>query len=312
MRSIEKITSTTMALFATTAFTVMTAVMVMMSSTSSLQAATYLELDFQNVGSGQTTAVQSAGTSQFELLNNASIGTAASGPTVPISSINTGMLSVPRANDADTSGLKSFDTGTTNNRYRDFVDSSSNLGTTTLTMIYRPNFDGAAAGNNYLFAHRVYGNSRSVNVAVQSNGVFLRVAGNTVITTSLADSATWDSDSWYMISASWSVGNTAHVYVREIADGSSGSSNTSTDLTPTTDNFSWPIFIGQATSVSDPTGESANGDFAYLLWNDDYTTSTAGFDAIYDGLTTVPEPGSLALLTIGAVMIAGRKRNRTA
>lgn len=305
--------------------------------TASASATTLLEFDFRQPATGTTVAAVAATDSAVgQLLDTAGNGTgtyatintgSAVGPGVS-DSLAWGSLVVPRTGSSnDKNGLMTMDTGpvgSPNNRWRDYFNGVGvgTFGTGTVLVAYKPNYSGyfKGEGPNGRFtlvnSPALYGGTafRLGTMDDNVNGNRLMVHFGAGAQYLLTEPINWNASSWYVIAASWSVGNPVRLFVQEIGQSSPLAYLESTfSLADPSGYFEAmyanPLFLGVAGEPvqynATARGENMNGQMAYFLMTDDYLTSQSGFGQLYASL--VPEPSSLLLLTIGAAALLKRR-----
>lgn len=278
-----------------------------------LQASTVLELDFQNYNSGSmtTTATQAAPGANSALTlsdggttGNVSINTSAStGISTGNSALTSGYFSSTSTPDRIGALITSPPSGT--GEYRDYFGSTNGWGSGTVAVVYRPSFDGQAPSNRaYLMTNGFASGTSNVAMALLvDNDETVRInlrQGNSSPAPLVVRSSviSWSSSTWYFIAFSWESDQNANVYVRPITESSVGEFVTSDTTLVATTSMSRPLYIGNNYSDTDL---SMVGDMSYFIASDQYTSSGAGFDSLYDSIVTpVPEPSSILFALGGA------------
>ncbi len=296
----------------------------MTSVAFSLHADTVLELDFKNYDSGAmtTTATQAAAGANnvLTLDDGGTTGdvdinpSASTGISTNNSALTTGYFSSTGTPDRNGVLVTSPPSGT--GEFRDYFGTTNGWGTGTIAVVYRPSFDGQAPGNRaYLMTDGfASGTSNFAMALLVDNDETVRInlrQGNTdpaplVVRSSVID---WSSSTWYFIAFSWETGQNANVYVRPIAESSTGDFATSDTTLVATTSINRPIYIGNQYTDSEI---SMMGDMAYFVGTDQYTGSSAEFDSLYNSIVTVPEPSSLLYALLGASGVFFLRRRKRA
>lgn len=283
------------------------------------QGATLLEWNFQQ-SNGNLSEAKPGTSTTGALVGSATVNTGSNGALDQPSydpDIRTGRLNVPDS----TSVSQGVRTDTSAGEWRDYLGVES-AGTGTAYVVFKPGFtyvnstvngEGGKPKPDHiqaLWSVYTYGSSSGINlIALNSvNG------GDVQFTTGYAsvaitdNSFNFDNDDWYMLATSWQEGSVPTVYLRALTGGdtaarfAAGSSNTSANLMGPNEN----VKVGYADTFGSP--YVGAGDYGLFRITDQYTSTQAGFDAIYQSLTAVPEPASFVmLLGMGGLMLARRR-----
>jgi hypothetical protein len=296
-------------------------------------AAVNLGYDFPTPGTTSTAGAARAGASVTGTLHNGatvSSGTAVNSSQVR-STIREGYLDIPRviSSVSDPSrGMYMSDSDgnvlTNDNSWEDYTGVQS-FGTGTVEVVFKPNFSGAQGSGvtHTFFSHRV-GDVRTTVAFRQDGGVIEGRFGDTGASGLVSTPFTnWESDSWYYMALSWSVGSATQMYIREVLDATDGvdpaGAGTLVTGTVVTDPTSQLVrfansdsAIGIGVSMSNvgglPATANLDGQMAYFRWTDTYTNTANNFNALF--ITVVPEPSTGAVVLALCVFAARRIRRQ--
>jgi hypothetical protein len=275
----------------------------------SVQGATLLEWNFQNSGGNLSEAVAGAsttGTLQGGATVNTGSNTALDQPSYD-PAIRSGRLIVPNS----TSTNQGVSTTGTDGEWRDYIGTST-FGTGTSYLVFKPNFTYDSTTGNLvdpavLWSSQTYNSTNAISLRVTQGRQLALVTGQPTAVQAIADSTTFDNDTWYFLAGSWKEGSAPTVYLRALTGSNTAAALFATSLndTPASGPDSQAIQVGYSNTFSS-THYVAEGDYALFRITDQYTDTQAGYDAIYQSL--VPEPAGLTFLGLGGVMMIRRRR----
>jgi len=294
----------------------------LLATATSLQAALVLEHDFRTYGNvpiiggnGATASYVTPGGSPYVgPRNGASVNTGtALGPGFAPTVADGYVALQPNGDiyaDPDDSGMISENTTPTDHLWPAFMgENRFNHG--SVAVVIRPSFDGIEEARHTFFW--MGNNNTSSNLLWLLNdddqgGPALRT-GNTILAS--LDDFSWDSDTWYLLAASWrdsaeAGGAINTLYIRPLSPaGVATSISSSINALDGGANVDQYLSLGRR---ADSLEESASSDMALFQLYNNYL-SVDDFNSLHASL--VPEPGSLTLCAIGLAFCCAIRRRRT-
>jgi hypothetical protein len=291
---------------------------VMYSAPIAVQGATVLKWNYQDSG-GNLSEAKSGASTTGALVGGATVNT---GSNTALDQpaynpdIRTGRLTVPDSTTAD----QGVHTSGSNSGWSSYMGTTA-FGTGTEYLVFKPNFtyNASTVGGESsklkpnhiggLWSAQDYGSNAGINLStinsINAGDLLFRTGSASA---KIADPTfAFDNNTWYFVAASWQGDSTPTVYLRALTGAdtaarfAAGTGTTSTSLGPT----AAVVKVGYAHGFTTDTYVGA-GNYAVFRITDQYTATQAGYDALYESL--VPEPTSLALLGLGGVMLAMRRR----